>query len=469
MAAGIVSWGCYIAIHRLPLALLSGRAPATGPERAVAWADEDSVTMAVEAAQRCVVPEQLAEIDLLIFATTTHAFAEKQGGAVVAAALGLPPTVRTMDVSHSLRAGADALLIAHEAVESGRARHVLVVAADCRMGAPDSELERSGGDGAAAFMVGTENVAASLVGHAAYSEEILDYWRMAGEPFTHGWEKRFTTGYGFQGPALKAVQALPPRKEGVARTYATSAPDSGVGRSFLKAVGADGATLPDLYKQAGFCGAAHTLILLAAALDGPRVAQEIAVVAHGDGALALLFRCREGVTGNARPAVVSEALAQRIVIRSLAAYRKARGLEQPEYAENIGRGVSATIHYRERAENLALAGQRCQCGEPQFPRQRVCVRCKAKDHFVPEIFSHAGGRLVTYSLDAFFPSPTPPTGVGVVQVNNGPRIYMELAQLPESGPEIGMALSFVFRCIHRAGGRPNYFWKAVPSRERCAP
>ncbi len=54
--------------------------------------------------------------------------------------------------------------------------------------------------------------------------------------------------------------------------------------------------------------------------------------------------------------------------------------------------------------------------------------------------------------------------MGVVQVDNGPRIYMQVANLPKDGPQLGMTLRFAFRRIHDAGNRPNYFWKALPER-----
>ena len=48
---GIAAYGAYVPFTRLPLALIAGR-PAVdgGPEKAVAYTDEDSVTMAVAAA-----------------------------------------------------------------------------------------------------------------------------------------------------------------------------------------------------------------------------------------------------------------------------------------------------------------------------------------------------------------------------------------------------------------------------------
>ena len=50
--AGIVSYGAYIPLMRLPLSVMAGKAPKEGgPEKAVAWMDEDSVTLGVAAAQ----------------------------------------------------------------------------------------------------------------------------------------------------------------------------------------------------------------------------------------------------------------------------------------------------------------------------------------------------------------------------------------------------------------------------------
>ncbi len=107
-------------------------------------------------------------------------------------------------------------------------------------------------------------------------------------------------------------------------------------------------------------------------------------------------------------------------------------------------------------------GQRCECGEPRFPRARICVRCGLADRFGEEIYAERGATLLTYTLDAFFPSPDPPTVVGVVQVNDGPRIHVQLTDMPAGEVRIGMALEFVLRRMHCVGGRPNYFWKCRP-------
>src|SRR4030095_9428797 len=77
-------------------------------------------------------------------------------------------------------------------------------------------------------------------------------------------------------------------------------------------------------------------------------------------------------------------LARRRPVASYDRYRKARSLEPTEYAAPADPGLSATIHSRERDEDVAFCGQRCRrCGGLQFPIQRVCERCFAKDDFEP--------------------------------------------------------------------------------------
>ena len=69
---GIAAYGAYVPFTRLPLALIAGRKPKDGgPEKAVAYYDEDSVTMAVDAAIDCLRGIDRAGVDAVLFASTT--------------------------------------------------------------------------------------------------------------------------------------------------------------------------------------------------------------------------------------------------------------------------------------------------------------------------------------------------------------------------------------------------------------
>lgn len=462
--AGIVACGTYLPLRRLPLSVLGGGTAEGGPERTVAWADEDSVTLAVEAARDCLRGRSRERIDLLLFATTTYAFSEKQGAVLIAAALGLPPQVRTVDIGNSLRAGSHALSAAIDAVSSGRAREALVVVADCRMGAPGSDLERSAGDAGVAFLISAKEPCAVFVGATYAGEELVDVWRRAGERFTHSWEDRFVTRHGYLDPAGAAAQALRERhvdRDPASWSWAASAPNARALGSLAASLGLERRSLHSgFHDRVGFTGAAHGPLLLTDLLERARPGDRVALLTHGDGAEALLFEVLRPTPRSGLQA----ALERRLPVARLDAYRRARELEPTEYPPADDQGISATVHFRERDADLRLQGQRCACGEPQFPKGRVCFRCGRKDAFTPEDYAERGGTVVTYTLDAFFPSPDPPTAVGIIQVEEGPRIYLQIADIPAREVAIGLPVQFAFRCIHRAGRRPNYFWKAVPRR-----
>src|SRR5205814_4293195 len=123
---------------------------------------EDAVTVAVAAAIDCLRGVDRASVDGVLFASTSYPLKEKQGAALVARALDLRRDVMTTDVGDSLRAGTTALRTAVDAVKAGSAKRVLVVAGDARLAAPRSALEANLGDGAAAFLIAGDGVAAVL-------------------------------------------------------------------------------------------------------------------------------------------------------------------------------------------------------------------------------------------------------------------------------------------------------------------
>src|SRR5713101_33699 len=114
---GIVGFGSYVPSYRLPRELIAKEwgTPAAGGEKAVANHDEDSLTLAVNAAVNCFPDSAPAELDALFFASTTPPYREKQSAATVAAVLDTGPNVRTADFTDTLRAGTSALLAAGDA------------------------------------------------------------------------------------------------------------------------------------------------------------------------------------------------------------------------------------------------------------------------------------------------------------------------------------------------------------------
>jgi 3-hydroxy-3-methylglutaryl CoA synthase len=467
--AGIVSYGAYVPPTRLGFATIAGR-PAKGeeatPERAVAWADEDAVTMAAAAAGHAIRGFERGGVDALFFASTSHPFREKQGAAFLAKALDLRRDVATADFAGSLRAGTGALRAALDAVAAGSARRVLVVASDCRLAAPGSALERSFGDGAAAFLVGDVDPIASFEAAHAVSDEIVDVWRAEGDRFVHAWEDRFVVQEGYTPVLVEAVKGLLARLgDGAAELSRAClyAPDERSLGGVARACGLRPEQVQDpLFGRLGSTGCAFAPMLLAAAFEDARPGERILVASYGDGAEALCFRTTAGIEKLGPRRGVSWHLARRRPVRSYDRYLRARSLDVREYEPSRDPGLSATVHFRERDEDVAFKGQRCRrCGGLQFPIQRICERCFAKDDFTLERLADKTGRLVTYTLDHFFPTPEPPTVVTITDIE-GARVHLQLVDVRPEEVRIGMPVEFQLRRIHEVGGRPNYYWKAQP-------
>ena len=195
--AGIVSYGSYVPYRRLKRSAIAAvlGTPAGKGERAIASFDEDSVSMAVEAARDALKAAPPGDVQALIFATTTPPYAEKLNAAVVGAAAQLPAEIRASDMTGSVRAGMSAMLQGADAV-SGGAKRALVAIGDCRLAAPEGKAEQTTGDGAVAFVLGADNVIAEIEASASLTREFLDTWRAQGERFAHSWEERFTLDAG---------------------------------------------------------------------------------------------------------------------------------------------------------------------------------------------------------------------------------------------------------------------------------
>ena len=108
---GISAIGAYVPKYRLARSLFaqawgSGGGPG---ERAVASYDEDTLSLAVNAAVDAINAHGRDGIDAVYFASTTAPYREKSSAALVTAAADLGTNVRTADFGGSLRAGAMAL------------------------------------------------------------------------------------------------------------------------------------------------------------------------------------------------------------------------------------------------------------------------------------------------------------------------------------------------------------------------
>lgn len=354
-------------------------------------------------------------------------------------------------------------------MKAGSARCALVIASDVRLAAPGSGLEANFGDGAAAFLVGDGDAIATLEDFAAVADEITDVWRPASHEYVHSWEDRFVIQEGYAPNVAAVTSAFFERSGTNPANYdriALYGPDARAHGDAARATGiAKDQLVPALFGQLGNAGTAYAPLLLVSALESAKTGERILVVNFGNGADATSFRTTPQIEKLAPRRGVAWNLARRRVVKRYDDYLSARGLQTKEWDAGTNPGLSATILFRERDEDLSFLGQQCaSCGAIQFPAQRICESCFAKDRFTKVRLSDRIGKVVTYTFDFFFPTPNPPTIVTIVDVD-GARIHLQLIELEPDAVKIGQEVEFVFRKIHESGGRPNYYWKGIPKPE----
>ena len=203
-AIGITGFGAYVPRLRLERAAIVAATAWADPglrglgrgERSICDWDEDSVTLAVEAARDCLTGRPRSRIARVVHASTSAPFADRQSSAVVAAALGLDTDIAALDVAQSQRAGTSALLLALGAHHEPDTES-LVVAAEHRRCKPGSSRELLYGDGAAALTLGGEGVVARVLGCASRTHDFVDHYRRALDGFDHDWEERWVRDEGY--------------------------------------------------------------------------------------------------------------------------------------------------------------------------------------------------------------------------------------------------------------------------------
>jgi len=468
--AGIVSYGSYVPYRRLKRAAIAqvlGVAAGKG-ERAVASFDEDGVSMAVEALRDALRGAPGPEVQALLFATTTPPYAEKLNAAIVGAAAQLPAEIRAADLTGSVRAGLSALLQAADAVNGGASR-AAVAMSDCRLAAPEGKAEQTNGDGAAAFIVGSQDVIAEIEASASVTREFLDTWRAPDERFAHSWEERFALTQAHAPLLTGVIRNLLAKAKIAAADLAKIVIDSPNPRAIdetMRALKLDPARIAEPFAATiGQTGAAHAGLMLASVLPAAKPGDRILVAAGGDGADAMLLRVTPAVA-NYRPRHSVGGMIESKGDVSYASYLKWREIlpTEPPRRPDPERPAGPPMFRSERWK-FGLVGSRCTaCGTPQLPPQRICVKCRARDKMEPYPFADRCARVATFALDRLAYSLNPPTVNVVLDFEGGGRFLCEMTDCEPEKIAIGDEVEMTFRRLFTADGVHNYFWKARPKR-----
>jgi 3-hydroxy-3-methylglutaryl CoA synthase len=467
--AKIASFGAYIPLFRLSRREMADAwgVPAVPGERAVANADEDSLTMAVAAGSDCLAGMDPSSIDGLYFATTTAPYDEKQCAGVIAAALDLRTDINTADFTGSLRAATTALRAAADAVDSGSGGSILVVAADCRLGEPESMWEQLLGDGAGAVLISKQG-SATLRGFNSTAGEQVGAWRRSEDRYVRSFEAKAETRYGYVQSAVQAGKAVL-GKEGVApgdlaKAVITAGDPRSLG-TVAGSLGLDGGQLQDtLFMSVGNPGVPLVLMMLAGALEQAEAGDQLLVVNNGDGADAFLVEMEEDFAPAAGRKGLTGHLLQKRNLPNYTAYARFRKLMKREDVDPRG---SAVTYWRD--SNIVLnfhAGRCSKCGAVLYPIPRVCGECATKDQ-IEDVKLAKTGSVFTFTLDhledgQYVNTPVPRL---VLDLEGGGRVFLSMTDGDPQEVKIGMSVDVVFRRLHEGSSFHNYYWKCRPLPE----
>jgi hydroxymethylglutaryl-CoA synthase len=477
---GITSYGAYIPRLRLQRAAVvranawanSALAAHGKGERAMCNWDEDSVTMAVEAARDALRETDRATVGAVHLASTTLPFTDRQNAGIVAEALNLGESIGTLDISSSQRAGTTALINALNTVAAGAAGTVLYCAAEHRRSQTGSAQELLYGDGAAALTLGTEQVIARILATHTVSVDFVDHYRGQLSEFDYDWEERWIRDEGYN-KIVPAAVAAALEKAGVKAAeidrfilpcVLRRVPEGIASRLGIR----DDAVADTLQAVCGDTGAAHAAVLLCRALEDAKPGQKILVAGFGQGCDVLLFEVTDAIGSLGTRTGVSGSLARRAPEENYDRFLTFNNLVAKDFGKRaeVDKQTALTTLYRNRKMLTGFVGGKCtKCGTVQFPKSHYCVNPNCGEAETQEDFAMADvpGKVNTWTADSLTFSIDPPAYFGMVQFDSGGRLMMDFTDVDKASFDIGARVRMTFRVrdVDPDRGFTKYFWKAA--------
>jgi 3-hydroxy-3-methylglutaryl CoA synthase len=338
------------------------------------------------------------------------------------------------------------------------------------LGLPNGPRELEFGDGAGAVLIGDSDLIATLDDVYTVNNEIFDVYRRADERFVRSWEDRFVRERGYMKvvpeTVTAALSAFKLEPKDFARV-AMHAPNPVYLKGAAKALGFDAKAqaIDPLWGMTGNMGSAHSLVLLAAALEEAKPGDRILWVTYGDGCDVMALTVTDGITKIQDKQGVKRMIGSKAftTYQKYLRWRNLVATEPPMRPRE--EPASAVALNRDRKCGLALYGSRCnQCGTIQYPVQRICMDCGSKDDFTHYPFADKQGKVVTFSHDNLAVSPDPPTTLAAVDFEAGGRIMMDITDRDPAAITVGFPLEMTFRKFRNTEGIQVYWWKSRPIR-----
>ncbi len=437
-----------------------GRSRPGGRRTPIADLDEDVITLAVAAAERCLARQDRSRVTALYLATTSGPFAERSTAALAARILDLPGNVRTVDFSGSLRSGTDALLAAFETAATRGGAPVLVVASEVRRPEEGSRDAERNCDAAVAFLVGEGDACcAVLKANASTTGRALGPLRRGGETSVRPAAGALFGSLAYA-PAVAAAAKLLFTRFGYSpssfRYVLMDAPDGHCHLRPAVDLGLDvDVQLPaDPLLGLGHAGTAHPLLLLAWAIPRCAAGEQVLLVSWGEGADALVLEMAPGVLAVREDQPFRTALTSVKELPAGEARLRWRRASQGEAA--VIPRAAGEVH----EGFVPLRGYACQaCGAVLAIPFAVCPACGERDSARGKELGRTGV-VYTYTGLHGVPGRPAPLLLAVVDLVGGGRMLVQFAGKGAVHPAIGDEVELVLRRLYDSPRGPIYHYKA---------
>jgi hydroxymethylglutaryl-CoA synthase len=296
---GIITYGVYIPRYRIKVEEIARVWGANASdisgglgvfEKSVPDLDEDTATIAVEAARNALDRRHVSpdEIGAVYVGSESHPYAVKPTACTVGEAIGATPNMTAADYEFACKAGTAAIQTCMGLVKSRMITYGLAIGADIAQGAPSDALEYTAAAGGAAFLIGRDDPIATIHHTCSYTTDTPDFWRREGQDYPrHG--GRFTGDPGYFRHVEGAARLLFDQVGTTPKDYDHAVfhqPNAKFPQKVAKNLGfkpeqiKSGLVVPLL----GNTYSAASPIGLAAILDTAKAGERILVVSFGSGA-----------------------------------------------------------------------------------------------------------------------------------------------------------------------------------------
>ncbi len=336
---GIVGYGAYIPRYRIRAAEIGrvwGKEGCTLPivEKSVPGLDEDTATMAIEAARNALRRAAIEprRIGAVWVGTESKPYAVKPTSTIVAEAIGAVPEVVAADWEFACKAGTEAIQAAIGLVGSGMVEYAMGIGVDTAQGRPGDELDYTVGAGGAAYIIGPkEESLAYLEGSYSYVSDTPDFFRRPQQHYPqHG--GRFTGAPAYFKHTICAARGLMERLGYGPEDYAAAVfhqPNTKFPCKVAKMLGFTMEQIETglLVREIGNAYAGSSLLGLTAVLDKAKPGDRVLIVSFGSGAGsdALSLVVTDLIEGRRREAPFTEDYVKQRVEIDYATYVRFRG------------------------------------------------------------------------------------------------------------------------------------------------